>query len=73
MSKWRRGKKSSIPIVAVLILTPTKIETKLPFGCAHFGHNRHNGIQLHKGHLPINRWMAFFVALTAANRDKHAR
>ena len=27
----------------------------------------------HKGHLPLNRWMAFFAALTAANRDKHAR
>ena len=26
-----------------------------------------------EGHLPINRWMAFFAALAAANRDKHAR
>ena len=59
--------------VVGVILTPTKIGITLTFGCAHFGHNHHNRIQLHKGHLPLNRWMAFFAALTAANRDKHAR
>jgi hypothetical protein len=59
--------------VVVSILRTTKIETTSAFGCAHFGHNHHNRIQLHKGHLPLNRWMAFFAALTAANRDKHAR
>ena len=31
-----------------VILTPTKIEITPTFGCAHFGHNHHNRIQLHR-------------------------
>ena len=59
--------------VVGVILNPTKIETILICGRAHFGHNHNDRIQLHKGHLPITRRMAFFAVLTAANRDNHAR